>query len=141
MRVGFVGAGRLAQALAPALDRLVQDTAVVAVTARSAASAQGLAGRLHSAQAVGTVQAVADTSDLIIIATPDDVIASVASAIQWKQGQMAVHCSGAQSATLLAAAAEQGAITGVFHPLQTFVGGQERDAGTFKDITFSVEAP
>jgi len=141
MRVGFVGAGRLAQALAPALDELVPDAAVVAVAARSLESAQRLTGRLRAAQAVATPQAVADTSDLILIATPDDVIASVTGAVQWKQGQMVVHCSGAQSAALLAAAAEQGAITGVFHPLQTFVGGQEQDAGRFSGITFSVEAP
>jgi predicted short-subunit dehydrogenase-like oxidoreductase (DUF2520 family) len=140
MRVGFVGAGRLAQALAPALDQLVPDTDVVAVTARTRESAQRLAGRLQSAQDVATPQDVAQTCDLVVIATPDDVITSITCAVQWQAGQLVVHCSGAQSAALLDAAAQQGAITGVFHPLQTFAGGLERDTRQFTDITFSVEA-
>lgn len=140
MRVGFVGAGRLATALAHELDHLVAEAQITAVTARSAASAETLAGRLLGAQAVATAQDVANRADLVIIATPDDAIASVASSIAWRPGQMAVHCSGAQSAAALSAAAVQGALTGVLHPLQT-LAGREPELGLFRGITFAVEAP
>lgn len=141
MRVGFVGAGRLAQALAPALDSLVPDTVVVAVTARTPQAAQALAGRLRQAEAVAGAQEVASRSEVVVIATPDDAIAAVAGAVQWQPGQMAVHCSGAQTAALLQPAQAQGALTGVFHPLQTFAGGADQDAGRFRGITFTIEAP
>lgn len=140
MRVGFIGAGRLATALAHEFDHLVAEAQVTAVTARTAVSAETLAARLLGAQAVATAQDVAGQSDLVFIATPDDVIASVAAGVVWRPGQLVVHCSGAQSAAALDAAAAQGATTGVFHPLQTLAGG-EPELGLFRGITFAVEAP
>ncbi len=140
-RVGLIGAGRLATALAQALDHLVAEAQIVAVTARTPASAEALAGRLLGAQAVATAQDVADRADLVIIATPDDAIAAVAAAVVWRPDQMVVHCSGAQSAAALAAATAQGATVGVFHPLQTLAGGAAPELGQFRDITFTVEAP
>jgi predicted short-subunit dehydrogenase-like oxidoreductase (DUF2520 family) len=63
----------------------------------------------------------------------------VAADIIWHPGQTTVHCSGADSSEALMAAGLQGAAVGVFHPLQTFAGG-EPDPAAFRGITFSIEA-
>ena len=76
----------------------------------------------------------------MFITTPDDAIASVAAGVRWRAGQVVVHSSGAHSAGVLDAAAAQGALTGVFHPLQTLASGVEPELGQFRGITFTVEA-
>ena len=84
-------------------------------------------------------QQVADTADLIFITTPDGAIEQVASQIKWAHGKSVVHCSGADSTAILEKARKDGAIVGVFHPLQTFADitqAIENIPGT----TFAIEA-
>ena len=77
---------------------------------------------------------------MIFITTPDDQIASVAEAIQWRKGTAVVHCSGVESSAILLPAAEQGAFTGSFHPMQTFPGTLAgSDNNDFDNVAFSVE--
>ncbi len=133
-RVGFVGAGRLARALAPALQAAGYE--VVAVASRSAASARALAAELAAAPrssgiAGSTVpargpilaesaQAVAEAADLVFLTVPDSLVPEVADGVRWRTDMAVVHCSGAAGLEPLAAAQAHGAETGVFHPLQTF---------------------
>ncbi|HLQ33423.1 MAG TPA: DUF2520 domain-containing protein [Chloroflexota bacterium] len=134
MNIGFVGAGRLASVLAPALRRAGYD--VPAIASRTFDEAQQLAHKLPGTHAVPAPQAVADAVDLVFLTVPDDAIAEAAGAIRWRPGMAAVHCSGAASLELLTSAAEQRAQTGAFHPLQTFVAGQADLAG----VTVAIEA-
>lgn len=130
--IGFVGAGRVAQGLGPALRGA--GYTIIAVASRSPGTAAALAARLD-AKAM-PAQAVADTCDLVFLTVPDDAIAPVASSLAWRAGQAVVHCSGATEVGALDAAARVGAATGGFHPLQAFAEGGTPLAG----CTVTVEA-
>ena len=116
--VGFIGAGRTAGALAPALSRV--GYAVVSVTSRSRSSAKRLAGRIPGCRSAPNGQAVADAAGLVFITTPDATVAEMASGVRWRTGQRVVHCSGALTLEPLAPAAALGAETGSLHPVMTF---------------------
>jgi predicted short-subunit dehydrogenase-like oxidoreductase (DUF2520 family) len=136
LRIGFIGAGRTANALARALADA--GYAVVAVASRTRASAETLAARLPAARAVASPQAVVDACDLVFLTTPDVALRDVVESLRWREGVAVVHTSGAESRALLAVAAEQGASTGSLHPLQTFA---DRDqAPGLAGTVFAVEA-
>jgi len=135
--IGFIGAGKLANALAPALRRA--GYAVSAAASRRFASAKTLAARVEGCTAYRDAQAVANACTLVVVATPDDAISTAISRLNWRPNQAVAHCSGAKDANVLAPAASRGATTGVFHPLQTFAGGKP-DATNIQGITFSLEA-
>ena len=135
LKLGFIGAGTVATALAVGLSN--KGYPVVAVSSRSPKSARNLARLIRGCQAVPSSQDAADAADLVFITTPDDAIASVAAGVNWYQENSVVHCSGADSTDILEPARKAGAATGVFHPLQTFASlRQENLPGT----TFALEA-
>lgn len=115
--IGFIGAGRLARALAWSLAR--QSWQVAAVASRTSTGAEALAAPLPGC-AVMAAQAVADTCDLVFITTPDAAIEATARSLSWRRGTGVVHCSGATEVAALQKAANDGAWTGGFHPMQTF---------------------
>ncbi len=138
LRIGFIGAGQLAVPLAmePGARRLSgrrcgEPVAGVGGEARRAAS------RMHGR--IDDAQSLADASDLVVIAVPDDAIAPVARSVAWQQRHSVVHCSGATEVSALAAAAEQGASIGGFHPLQTFTNA-EAAMQTLPGCTVGIEA-
>ena len=133
--VGFIGAGRVAGALAPALAAAGYRVAVVA--SRTVASAELVAGRVPGAAATDA-QGVVDAAELVFLTTSDAAIGPVAGAVRWRAGQAAVHCSGALTLEPLAAARGQGALTGSWHPFQTF--GAEGTSTTLEGVTFGIEA-
>ena len=135
IKLGFIGAGTIATALAVALSH--KGYPVVAVSSRSQQSTDKFARLIDSCQAYSSNQEVADAAELVFIATPDDVIASVVTEIKWQPGQSIVHCSGADSTDILAPAREAGAAVGAFHPLQTFVGLRQEN---LPGITYTLEA-
>ncbi len=135
-KVGFIGAGRLASVLAPALER--SGYTVHAVTSRSAPSARRLAALLDRRPRVcATAQAVAGACDLVFITTPDDAIARVAGSVRWRPGQAAVHTSGALTTEALAPVRAAGGSAGGFHPLQTFAAP---GPGKLAGATVAIEA-
>ena len=136
-KLGFIGAGKVATALACGLHG--KGYPVVAVASRSFSSAQRLSEFIPSCQSFRDKQQVVDSSDIVFITTPDDVIAQVAGELRWQAGKSAVHCSGADSSDLLKKAVSDGAAVGVFHPLQTFAGA-EQAKNSLAGITFSIEA-
>jgi predicted short-subunit dehydrogenase-like oxidoreductase (DUF2520 family) len=117
-KIGFIGAGTVGTALAVRLAE--QGYPVVAVASRTRASAEKLADRIINCRVAEKSQEVAQLADLVFITTPDDAIASVVNAIQWRQGQMVVHCNGSASTDILEKARRASALVGSFHPLQTF---------------------
>ncbi len=134
-KLGFIGAGALATTLSIAFQQ--KGFTISAISSRGYESAKTLAHLLDDCRAVSDNQEVADNSDIVFIATPDDIINSVASQLKWRKGQMVVHCSGADSIDILDSAKKSGAHTGVFHPLQTFVALIQEN---LKGITFALEA-
>jgi len=135
--IGFVGAGRLAHALALALQRA--GAPVARVASRSPDSARRVARDLTGCQAVEP-QAAADACDLVFITTPDAVIGETARAIRWRAGQYVVHCSGATPVEVLRPAAEAGALVGGFHPMQAFGGDPQAAVRSLPGCTVAIEA-
>ena len=128
----FVGAGRVAGALAPALARLGYP--VAAVASRSRESAERVAALAPGSRAA-TAQEAADSADAVFITTSDGAIADAAAGIAWRPGQFAVHCSGALTLEPLEPARTAGAGVGSWHPFQTFGGGARLEG-----VTFGIEA-
>ncbi len=137
LKLGFIGAGTVGTALAVRLSR--KGYPVITVSSRSRASARKLAQAVSGCQAFDNKQDVADAAELVFITTPDDAIASVASEIQWHNGQSVVHCSGALSTDILESAKKLGAQVGAFHPLQTFASVKQA-IENIPGSTFAVEA-
>jgi len=136
-RIGFVGSGSAAGALAYALA--AANAQVVAVSSRRIERAQTLAMSLPDCRAVADPQAVVDVSDTVFLAVPDRAIESACRSVRWRHGQIALHCSGALSLELLASATEAGALVGSMHPLQTFAG-QPDDAERIAGSVIGIEA-
>ena len=116
--IGFIGLGILGKGLSIALAQTGHR--VAGVYSRTQASAEWAAERIEECQVFSQAQALCDQMDLVFVTTPDGVIGQVASEISWRPGQGVVHCCGAASEELLEPAARQGAVTGAFHPCQTF---------------------
>ena len=137
LKLGFIGAGTVGTALALRLnDKGYQ---VVAVSSRSQVSAENLAQAISHCRFFNNSQDVVDIAELVFITTPDDVIAQVASQLEWHGGQGVVHCSGADSTEILQPARKLGAHVGVFHPLQTFASTKQA-MENMPGSTFAVEA-
>ncbi len=137
LTLGFVGAGTTGTALALSLWHC--GYRIVGVSSRSIGSAQRLAGMVDGCKVYEKAQQVADAAQLVFITTPDDVIARVAQEIQWRGGQYVVHCSGAHSVDILEPAYRAGAITGSFHPLQTFASIEQAIKNIHGSV-FGIEA-
>ena len=139
-RIGFIGAGVLGNGLALALAQRGYNVAGSA--SRSLVSAESLAARIPGCRALESPQELADGVDLVFITTPDSVISSVAAAVKWRFGHAVVHCCGAAGPDILQPAAEQGASTGAFHPLQTFAGlaNPADTVARLAGVTFAVSA-
>jgi len=137
LRIGFVGAGRVAGGLSSALH--AAGLSIIAVASRSRESAQALAARIDGCAAAKDPQNVADQCDLVFITTPDGAISATTNAITWRAGQSVVHCSGATEVLALASAAAAGATIGGFHPMQSF-GDPEISAQALTGSTITIEA-
>ncbi|MGY3446764.1 MULTISPECIES: Rossmann-like and DUF2520 domain-containing protein [unclassified Bradyrhizobium] len=117
-RIGFIGAGRVAQTLAPAFARA--DLDVAAFYNRGADAAQRLGSRVPSAKSLPDAQQVVDSCDMIFLTVSDDAILPVCRDLRWQPRHRVVHCSGATELAALDHAKAAGAATGGFHPMQMF---------------------
>jgi predicted short-subunit dehydrogenase-like oxidoreductase (DUF2520 family) len=120
--VSIIGAGRMGGALAVALS--LAGYPVLATVARRLSRARRIAeqvGPRTIALSKGKLSKL-PPSDLILIATPDDMIESVAAELADAQKELpetrtVLHTSGALSSTVLASLAAVGFHTGSLHPL------------------------
>lgn len=136
LRIGFIGAGRLGQALAWSLNQA--GLQVCAVSSMIDSHAQALADPIAGCECM-SAQAVADACDLVFVTTPDSVIGETCDSLNWHAGQAVVHCSGVTEVGVLDHALEQGACTGGFHPMQTF-GDPQAAVRSLPGCTITVEA-
>jgi predicted short-subunit dehydrogenase-like oxidoreductase (DUF2520 family) len=137
LRLGFVGAGRIARALAQRWQAAGQP--VVAVSSRTPASAQTLAGHIAGCRAVASPDDVAAQADVIFLATPDDDLRGVADDLANVAGKMVVHLSGASELSVLDGARQRGALVGAFHPIFLFAGLPD-EAQRMGGCSISIEA-
>lgn len=136
LRIGFIGAGRLGQALAWSLA--ARGLKVVAAASKSSGGAQALAAPIQGCL-VEEAQALVERCDLVFVTTPDAAIESTTAALHWRAGMAVVHCSGVTEVAALAAAAAAGARIGGFHPMQTF-GDPAVAASSLPGCTITIEA-
>jgi len=140
-RFVIIGGGRVGTAVGSILQS--KGAEVAAVASRSEQSLEQAAKYIKGALLTSDVVKAAKRGNVIIITTPDDLIAdtclSLASGGAVKKGQFIVHMSGALGLDILEPAEEMGARTVSIHPLQTFAdvpGAIKRMPGS----TFAVTA-
>ena len=140
--IGFIGAGTVGTVLGIALSR--SGYRVSKVASRTRDSANTLAKAIPGCEAVSDPTEVADACDLVFLTVPDDAIREVAASVRWRLANTVVHCSGATRLEALAPVLEAGAVTGAFHPLQTFAGASassDEVPSTLPGSSFGIEAP
>lgn len=140
MKIGIIGTGTLGSALAIALS--YKKYSVSVVSNRSRSKADKLADMIFGCEAVDKPQDVLNSSNMVFVTTPDDVIEPLVAELRWTPQHSVVHCSGAASIDVLEEAKNAGAHVGSLHPLQTFAClDTPRDIlKRFLGITFAVEA-
>jgi predicted short-subunit dehydrogenase-like oxidoreductase (DUF2520 family) len=138
LRIGFIGAGRLGTALAWSFAQ--RGLRVRAVASMIRADAERLAASIPGADVVPDGQQVVDGCDLVFVTTPDGAIADTIARLRWREGMAVVHCSGVTDVAALDHAACAGAMTGGFHPMQTF-GDPAAAVRSLAGCTITIEAP
>jgi hypothetical protein len=81
---------------------------------------------------------ILDEVELIILAVPDDAVASLAGSLRMYSGQAMIHTSGALGAEVLAPAMAAGTQIGAFHPLVAFAD-TERAVAALHGATVAIE--
>lgn len=143
MNIGFIGAGKAGTALGRYLADHGQS--IVGYASKTQASAEHAAS-CSSSRSFSSVIELASASDLLIISTPDSVIAEV-----WQglcnacdtgglslQGKIIAHLSGATSSAVFANASHYGALVCSAHPLLAF-GDEAQASKQLARAHFSVE--
>ncbi|MGC3962160.1 MAG: DUF2520 domain-containing protein [Rhodocyclaceae bacterium] len=136
-RIGLIGAGRIAKALARRWQ--AAGLAVVAVCSRHGESAMQLAAQIEGCAAVATPADVATRADLIVLAVPDDLLGTIVDQLGALHDKAVVHLSGASELSVLDAARQAGAQVGGFHPLFLFAG-RDDDAQRMAGCSITIEA-
>jgi predicted short-subunit dehydrogenase-like oxidoreductase (DUF2520 family) len=123
--LAIIGAGRVGRAL----GRRLRETGwkIVAVSARTEASAKKAVQFIGGGRPVAGIPATLIGVTTILITVPDDAIAAVATALASEtgeelRGKIALHTSGAVDSSALRPLRDCGAAVGAMHPLQTFNG-------------------
>ena len=123
MRVGVIGAGRVGAVLAAALRSAGHD--IVAVAGASPATHVRVDTVLPGVPVRSPVE-VAQASELLVLAVPDDalvaVVSDLARAGAVSAGQYVAHTSGLHGTSVLDPLAARGAHPIAMHPAMTFTG-------------------
>jgi len=134
--VGIVGAGAVGLALGIALDRA--GWPVGAVASRDPDRRERFRSRVGSARGFAEAAALVDDVELVILAVPDDVVASLAASLRLYAGQALVHTSGLLGAEVLVPALAAGSQAGAFHPLVAFAD-LDRALAALHGATIAIE--
>lgn len=134
--VGIVGAGPVGTALGAALQRA--GWPVVAVASRDEARRERFRALVPGARAFAEAAPVLDEAELILLAVPDDAIATLAGELRLYGGQALVHTSGVLGADVLEPARAAGTQVGAFHPLVAFAD-IDRAIEALRGATVAVE--
>src|SRR5258706_14085054 len=138
-RIAFVGTGNLGRVMALAFHEAGYP--ITELISREGAPSQRRARAL--AKKLGARAATLEPAnldcDVIWLTVPDHAIAECAARLsrsaEWK-GKVALHCSGALPASVLAPLQRAGAAIASAHPMNSFVTGSRAD---FSDVPFALE--
>src|SRR5260370_7007697 len=121
----IVGAGRVGKALGRCLHELGWRVGVVVT--RSIPTARAAVRGIGAGFPTDRLTCQLLDSDVMLMATPDNVISDVAADLahlgghEWR-GKTVLHTNGALESSALGTLADAGAATGSIHPMQTFSG-------------------
>jgi predicted short-subunit dehydrogenase-like oxidoreductase (DUF2520 family) len=137
--VSIVGAGRLGRALGRSLRRL--GWRIGPVVTRSAAHSRAAVRAIGAGTPFARLTSEVMDADVILLATPDDVLAEVAGKLaklagNKGRGKIVLHGSGALDNSVLRALARCGAATGSIHPMQTFTKNSQPK---LRGVIFAIE--
>jgi predicted short-subunit dehydrogenase-like oxidoreductase (DUF2520 family) len=137
--VSIVGAGRLGRALGRSLRCL--GWRIGAVVTRSAAHSRAAVRAIGAGQPFATLTSAVMDADVILLLTPDDVLAEVARQLarlagKKCRGKIVLHGSGALDNSVLRALASCGAAAGSIHPMQTFTNNSRPN---LNGVIFAIE--
>ncbi len=133
---GIVGAGAVGTALGVALSRA--GWPIGAVASRDAGRRQRFRELVPGARAFAEANALVDDVELVILAVPDDIVASLAASLRLYAGQAIVHTSGLLGAEVLEPALAAGTQAGAFHPLVAFAD-LDRALEALRGATIAIE--
>ncbi|GAA4411237.1 DUF2520 domain-containing protein [Nibrella viscosa] len=140
MEISFIGAGNLAWHLAPALENAGHQ--INEVYSRRQQSARQLVGILYDAHLQPDLNFADSSSELFILAVPDDSIEAICTEMVLPENAILVHTSGSKPLSILQQFVEVYSDvpvrTGVFYALQTFSKGQP--LLEFEQIPLCIEA-
>ncbi|WP_346353689.1 Rossmann-like and DUF2520 domain-containing protein [Azotosporobacter soli] len=138
LTIAVIGAGKVGSALARALQ--ISGCDIAAVFSRRRSCAERLAQEVGATVTNCAAEAAA-LADVVLLATPDAVIADVAEELRsagcLREGQSVLHMAGALGGEPLASLAGGPASLGCLHPLQTFAGGEAKEA--FQNVFFAID--
>lgn len=141
-RIGIIGTGRVARAMALALHDHTTDPLLV--WGRHPARRDAMLAGIDHARAAHDLTAIASACDLILIAVSDDAIPdlvrSLAQQLPAGGAPFILHLSGRSGAALLAPLAQGGALTAAVHPAMTFIGDPDREVARMVGARFVVTA-
>jgi predicted short-subunit dehydrogenase-like oxidoreductase (DUF2520 family) len=116
--IGIVGAGAVGTALGVALSRA--GWPIHAVASRDPGRRERFRSLVDVDRVFADPEPILDEVELIILAVPDDAIATFAGSLRMYSGQAMIHTSGALGPEVLAPAMAAGCQIGAFHPLVAF---------------------
>lgn len=135
-RIGIIGTGRVARALALGFSR----HAPVTLWGRSPDKLAAIDG----VEAAETCAALAARADVIAICVADDAIATVADGLartaSFAHAPLVFHVSGRSGAALLAPLRDKGALTAAIHPAMTFTGDPAQEVRRMAGARFAITA-
>ena len=123
LRIGLLGAGRVASQLGPALA--AAGHRVVFVWNRSAPAAKILAAQLPGTPALLALAPPLPPADVYLLAVPDAAVGPLLAGTPWPPGALVAHLAGALPLAVFDA--HPTVRGGVFYPLQTFSPGRAID--------------
>ncbi|MES2172418.1 MAG: DUF2520 domain-containing protein [Pseudomonadota bacterium] len=141
-RIGIIGAGRVANAMALALHARSADPLLA--WGRDPARRDAMVAGIGHAQAAYDLKTIASTCDLILIAVSDDAIPDLVGPLAQRlptgSAPFILHLSGRSGAALLAPLAQRGALTAAVHPAMTFTGDPAQEVARMVGARFVVTA-
>ncbi|HET6525953.1 Rossmann-like and DUF2520 domain-containing protein [Sphingopyxis sp.] len=140
-QAGIVGAGRVARALALALQP--HAIAPPMLWSRSSDKARGAAEGVGAVTEPDLGRLIAEC-DIIAIAVADDaltdVVSRIAAALPARPARFIFHVSGRSGAAALEPLGKAGAMVAAIHPAMTFTGDPESEVGRMAGARFAITA-
>lgn len=139
-RIGIVGTGRVARALALALAAPVG--APVRIWGRDPARRDAAAAAVGG-QGAETLAALAACCDIVALAVADDALEDVVADLSGtvRPGSFVFHVSGRSGAGVLQSLAQRGVATAAIHPAMTFTGDPATEIARMAGARFATTAP